>query len=120
MFRHIINNISDDALLWTLVSGIMLFPVATPIWLCTAMLISCCKSHTFMDNEYERLELVNKLINDEFDINDLSCDSEDSSGYSDDSSDDEKIIDTEQKNSESVDVIKQMSTIETEEDKKNN
>ena len=75
MIQRVINYIPDDAVLWATVTGCMLFPLGTPIWLCTAMILTCCKSRSFMDEEADRFELVQQLMLDELD-SDYSSDDE--------------------------------------------
>lgn len=65
MIQDFINSISNDALLYSTFGFCVLFPYAIPVWLFSAMMITCCKSPNFMDEEFNRREAIKMLYDDE-------------------------------------------------------
>lgn len=65
MIQDFINSISNDALLYSTFGCCILFPYAIPVWLFSAMMITCCKSPNFMDEEFSRREAIKMLYDDE-------------------------------------------------------
>ena len=65
MFKNFINNISGEVLFFSTLGFSMLFPYSTPIWLFSAMIITCCKSPNFLDEEFNRREAIKMLYEDE-------------------------------------------------------
>jgi hypothetical protein len=94
MLKEYINNLSGEALFFTTVGLSMLCPYSTPIWLSIAMIITCCKSPNFLEEEFSRRESV-RLLYEELEDEELEDEELEDEELEDEELEDEELEDEE-------------------------
>lgn len=100
MFQQLVNSIPDTTIFFVTIGGCMLYPISAPIFIFTAMMVSCCKSPNFLDDEYQTRDNIRDLMLDG-EINDSDVDKD--SDVDNQREDNEKhIINTEPTNKDDL------------------
>lgn len=96
MFQKLVNSIPDSTIFFVTIGGCMLYPISAPIFIFTAMMVSCCKSPNFLDDEYQMNGNIRELLLDG-EINNNDIDNE-----SDINNEDEHIMNNEPQNTDDL------------------